>query len=66
MSVGGIPPEIRVHGSFGQGRCILVREGKDDVDLSDLLAIFSVTAEVKVGEMPVVSLKVAGRLVHVP
>ena len=63
---GLLPAEIHVHGVTGNGKCVLVREGHDDIDLSDILAISSVCAEVTVGEIPKVTLTVVARLVHNP
>lgn len=61
-----LPHEIRVYGNTGTGRCVLVREGEDDVDLTSLLAIKRVTADVKVAHVPTVTLTVVARLVHNP
>lgn len=61
-----LPHEIRVYGMDGRGKCVLVREGEDDIDLSALLAITAVESRVDVGCSPRVKLEVVARLVHVP
>lgn len=60
-------PEIRVENSYS-GRVHkvwLVREDEDDVDLTELFYILGVRRDIRVGELPRVTLEVLGRLVEI-
>jgi hypothetical protein len=63
-SKGSLPHEIHIYGNRGEGRCVLVREGHDDIDLSAIFAVTGVEAAVAVGSLPKVKLEIIARLIH--
>jgi len=63
---GSLPHEIHVYGNRGEGRCVLVREGHEDIVLSDSMAIGAIEATVEVGSIPKVKLELYARLIHHP